>query len=325
MTIKRTAYDICKSVLNSSFRTSIKDMIDTLDKGEGGYFARRQHIQTLGYLIVDNNREKITNDYNHILINPLTSDQLELLTLVHNQLAHLDRECISNLLQKLPNSAKAIDPYSRYDYVPPLVNKLVDIIDKESLRIMANTFSQHPGINKAIDSASFVQNLTPDQYKNEILRLNDIIVKSGVLNAPKWLTNIMTINAPQRTILRHFTALTCIRESLLTLNQLIYQAILIDKLPTLDENNIINIEHINDNFISKGISVTSQSSIFFSVIETYDLVLIKCKSRGINSAKLCRVESIERSVSNDFGESVKLHIREVDDNLNPYGALLNYI
>ena len=328
MSIQSDAYAMCKSIWTSPSRDRLKSVIKKLQALEFGYIAQRQHAQILGFLVIDQRKTDIEKKMQPLHIIPLEDEDRILLSRAHKNIVQLNIRCIAPLATELPQCIEAIDPYRKLKYEAPEI-PAGDILSEEVLAKMASSFYEHPAIKVAIQSAKPSSiTMTKDKYIEAVSIFHDTLIKAGAYDAPNAVIEIMLSKSKdslQRIIARHITALTCIKASLSILDQLVYQAILSNKLPLLDQNNIIEIGQMSNNLVSNGLSLLYQPYEQLGKVNVYDLVLVKIETPGLPLGQLWYVEAIHFEYSHEFGSSNELTLREVDENLNPFGHLLEHM
>lgn len=329
MSIRDDACQLCTMVMKSPSREQVGDFIRRLNGTELGYIARKLNAQALGYLLVDQDREKLENIPILGQIPPLDDQERQLLGGFHFQLVQLNKQCVSPLIAELHDCSKAIDPYNRFKYRTSIDTHEGDVLIQKAINGMATSFHKHPAISVALDSyKAFGHKITESKYTESVCQLTDKILKEGVFKAPNDLTQIIFTenpDTPYRLIARHLIALLCVRASLAILDQMVYQAMLSDRLLLLAEDNIINIEGPSQHLVGSGLSVIYQPDQLASFVNLFDLVIVKCMSSHIPIDKLCRVEGIHFEYSKEFGHTIKVDLRVIDENLNPFGSLLEHI
>jgi len=245
MGIRADAYQLCKTAMNSSSREQVKDLVHKLNGTYFGYVARKQNAQVLGYLMVDQERETLGKAPLPEPIPPLGDAERQLLNRVHMQIVHLNRQCAVRLTTVLHRCSRAVDPYNTLQYNAPVDTSQVDILTSEAINTMARSFHAHPAIAAVLKSPEpIVSKLTETQYTTSVLGFTDGLLREGVSHTPQDLTQIAFTeghHSNHRLAARHLIALMCVRASIATLDQLVYQAILSNKLPVLTEDNIIEI------------------------------------------------------------------------------------
>ena len=96
-------------------------------------------------------------------------------------------------------------------------------------------------------------------------------------------------------------------------------------IATLSEGNIIEIVARAKHPGGSGIHIIYQPTEKVDIVEPLELVLVKCTSLKVPIEALCRVEGTSVESSKDLGEAVEVALREIDDDLNPFGLLLDYV
>ncbi len=337
MSLLQNTYETCKRIWVSPYREKLRDTITNLsvvgldeqggpnDRSMFGYIARRQNAQFLGYLMVDQERVSLEQEPMLVRLPALQSEKRQLLAGAHMRIVHLNMDCISSLTTLIPNCAHGVNPYGAFNYKPAIDFNEIDIIDNRDMEVLAKSFQMHPAIQIAIEDANtFAQRFSERDYVESISKINGWIARAGVLKAPKQLDEaILGIpkTDPNRIILRHLIAQLCLRASLESLNQLIFQAVLNNKLSVISEDNIIEIQNAVRHLCGHGLSILIQPTAEFK-LEPNDLILVKLPDSRISHNMLCCVEEYTVSQSQEFGTTMRVDLREIDDNLNPYGGLL---
>jgi hypothetical protein len=321
MSIRDAAYALCKEVGRAPSKKLIGETIQSLGSGNLKYWGHNQFAQFLGYLIVDQERDKFKTGAYPEHIYPLNDEQRQILASAHNQIVELNRQCVSPLVGALPKCAKAVDPYGKYNYRPPTEFIHYDLLTSESTEGVVNSFHGHPQIANAIESSAVVaENVTEEVYTRDVLRLAQEFIESGPLDSPKWfdvITHTESKSASHRTYIRHITALASVRESLITLNQLIYQKLFSEKLFVIDGEYIIKSGYYDVG--AGGTAMVFQLGGIFLFMEVSDIILATFAAFDSNTLRLCRVERFEMPLTP--GEPAYVELRAIDENLNPFFAL----
>ena len=102
------------------------------------------------------------------------------------------------------------------------------------------------------------------------------------------------------------------------LNELIFQAILVDKLPVFNNNNVLNYESVTTHLGGTGIAMLCQPDDL-----DIDIGLVLIKDPTVNiPVDLCRIEAIKVENSNELGDVGYVSVRLLVEYLNPYSNLL---
>jgi hypothetical protein len=326
MNIRSGAYDLCKTVLKSKQRDDIKRLIFEINRdkeggGHLGYLARQEGLQLLGYLAFEKHREALANLPSLGLIPPLADEARQLFEQTHKQFQVLNHQCLLPITNEVPQCLSAIDPYKKMNYVLPADTPDSQIMSLNAINRMAQLFHRHPAFEVALSTKPLIPKVAEADYVNTVKSLLDTIYKS-----PTVLSNTaasLPINAPQRVFMRHMIALSCLRDALQNLDQIVFQAIFLDKLPLLSEDNVMHIGAYNSSIVGQNISITFQpDKLFTHPIDPYLIILAKIGYKKLPIDGLFRVERVDFSFSQDLGESFTLGLSEIDDNLNSFSHLL---
>lgn len=324
MSIRDDAYQLCRAVGNTSSRKRVAEIISSLDQGgDLGYYGHRQYAQILGYLAVEQKRTELMEGPFPKSIMTLQEEDRKLLEGIHNKLVSLNEQCVAPLTSAMPKCALAVNPYNHISYTPSSDVIESDLLPLEVIEAMASSFHNHPQIAKAIESSGIIsEEFSPQEYAQRVIDMREEFIKAGACETPQWLTNTTLFqkeDSPQRTFIRHIAALVSVRESLGTLNQLIYQKILSDQLVELDDDHIIKMVGYGSN---GGIAIIYQNAGLLVLTEVSDLIYVNFRLWESQIKELCRVDYLE-DIMADFGEPQYVELRVVDENLNPYGRLLD--
>lgn len=326
MEIRKAAYELCKELAHSPARSLITEVIRSLNNALLSYYAPQYHAQVIGYLMVSQERDRFANKPFPETILPLEDKQLNLLAGFQKKIFDLNQECVRPLTQALPNcTPKALSPYNRFDFKMPAKVEDVDIFPKGQLDTLTEAFHSHPQIEIAINSSSTRPvTFSEEHYMQYVWEFEEDIKVNGILKTPEALRDIEFHehrDSQRRTFLRHIAAVTSIRASLSVLNQLIYQKLFDDKLMVIDENSII--ESGSYYFQSGGFSAIFQNAGLLLLADTDDIILAKTLALSTPELKLCRIEKLDPILGLlHIGEPRYIELRAIDENLNPYSAML---
>jgi hypothetical protein len=343
MSIRRDAYNLCKSIWSSPIRSQVQVLLQNLNtaseeqmrtgnhRASFGAASRQLRAQLMGYLVIDRDKERIAKDYPPLRwTQGLSDEERQLLIKIHKQFILLNSRCVSTLTQLVPECSSAIDPYFKFGYEISDEIEEVQLYDEEIAQALFHSFQSHPAIAIALESNDKFKEATPETERppiNEIIQavinLEQGLLNSGPLHSPEKLWKLSITHQPgsaNRVLLEYIYALVCVRASLDILNELIYQALWTNKLPVLDKNSIIKVGNLTSTFSGMGFTLKYQPNEK-SGFGDLGLILVKTTIHD-REFDLCRAEKVNVQVSQDFGDTVDISLREIDENLNPYKGLL---
>jgi hypothetical protein len=329
MTIQQAAYDLAKSVKDSPRRGQVREVVRSLnvatkdgtkDRSSFGYHARQLRCQALGYLLIDQNRGTLP-----FSIPPLDEDERGVLEVFHNELAWLNKELLAEAFGGTPIPVDAADPYARFRHKaagkPPEAEFLPNDL-REQLR---GAFRSHPGVKQARETMpGGLQKIPPADYISSITRFGQAIEAAGVHDAPDDIVKLALSRdsgSVEGSMFRHLTAMASICTSLRVVDQLMYQALLYDKIPVASDDNVIKVIKQNRNVIGQGLTILYMWSKEMSHVEPMDLILVRKEIMEHTDNALCLVHGVRISFSVDAGTTNEIALRVLDSNLNPYPGL----
>ncbi len=337
MNIRQASYNMCKKLISSDSREELqkvlrsyifpkKDEIKHPGTRDFGYLARTQHLQALGFLLLERNREAIAQAPFPTTIPQLEESERILLWSFHQFLLALNRACVIPLCENLPQLSRIISPYSNYDYEYQIDADPIPFIDDDVIGTLTQPFHDHVGITVALQSQDLVgDGLEEDQYRKGFDEVSTFLSEQRRKERPEELNDLIFRvpgDHPQRAYMRHIVALLSIRTSLLNLNQICYQAIMDNHLPVLNQDAVYAISGIHMGILGKETKISYQLPQSLILIEPGDLILLKLDYSGLNSSELCMVLAHSFSHSQDFGLRNDLEITLLDEDLSSLGNLM---
>lgn len=343
MTIRRTAYDLCKTVWDSPKRSDVQELITDINtvsdpiqnlgnsRSSYGMVARQVNAQLAAYLHVHDHKEEIAEKYPPLrwTKQTLSNNERELLFEVHCEIAAINRKLVTSLVEVHPSLENVLNPYIQYQLNETPV-ETITICDPDKLNSLAARFAEHPSMKiaeicktKLDELIEENETLSEQKLIKGALDLDLAIKNAGPLKSHKALWQ-MSIQFPHESRERYefhlLAAITSIRASLWVLDELIFQALLVNQLPLLNEDNVIELSALTGSGVSTGYTIKFQpdSKSGFGAI---GLVLTKLEYDH-HDFDLGIIEVANFQSSQDFGDLFEVVIREVDKNLNPYNRLI---
>ena len=344
VSIKNDAYQLCKVARSSDSSDRIKTIISNInrssenrriagnDRSSFGLLARHYHIQVLGYLVVNRDKHQLELDYPPLKGSPgLNDDERRFLAGIQHQFGSLNQACLATLPNGFPGGLVSVDPYARFRYVIPNDVDAIRLFSQNDVRSMAQSFSTHPGFGIALDAANqMTDRLTDDEILRSVNLLGQGLLERGPSSSPENLTRLAltaSSESNKRLIVRFISSLLCIRESLGILNELVYQALFFEQLPVATSENIIDWGAMTSHVCGQGLVILCQPDEGHGIgagLMDRRLVLVRDSVDEI-PFDLGRVESFNYQASNELGDVIEIQLREIDENLNPFGGLLRFI
>jgi len=335
MSIKTETYNICKEIKKIELRNRVEGLIDELnisskqnkgvsnDRSEYGYIARKQNAQFMGYLIVDEKREKIEKD-SLFKVPEIELEEKELLKKAHCIIKYLNEKLTHSIVERVPHLKSTLNPYSQFSY-PEFTMDITQIINISTFDSLIEVVSNCIVINNINNTPNkLTQNIPSEKYLGQVLTFIKKIERYGVHNTPEDFKDLNFREDSSEYIMNKLLfSLMSFRKILENINQLIYQAFFMDKIVVLNDNNIINILKNNTHMIGQGLTILIQPIAREIFANLGDLILVKHNFSNIN--KLCVVEGENISINMELGNQIEFKLRTVDDNLNPYFGLINNI
>ena len=326
MTIQKAAYDTCKAIVGAPARPTLEKVIHNLNRGERslfGYFARHQRNQFLGYLLVDQERDRLTSAPTPHVIPTLSDAEQAALLSGHSQLSNLNMRALEPLLTTFPQVAQATDPYG---LALPLrvgldhTNPPFPVIAFET---MAKAFHAHPALKIATETPpALLTTSTPTQLRAQVEAFAKSVRRDGPGKTPSELSDFVTLTpmtSPARAPLRLLAALMTLRASLCVLNQMLFQAVQSNRPPILDRDNIAGIKDLGLSLVGNGVSVTFQPGSDTLIIEPGDLMLLKAVPTLPGLEGLLSLESVSNNLG-PMGYTNTVTGRIVNSDLDPYAG-----
>jgi len=334
VTITKATYTLCKSVVAAQARQELQELILKLSTSAGssdghfGYLARRQGCQLLGFLIVEQERATISLGSLPVFILPLADSERMLFRSAHAEITHLNQLCVEPVLSRWPATRLALDPYSQHVQLAesPKANPAKRLLSEVERAELTQAFVQHSGVRAILETpAALVGQLDDNQIRAAVLSLLGLIHQAGVGHVPSAIEQLAfqaPRNHPQRGVTRFFVALLSVRESLRSLNQMIYQAILADRVPVLDEDAVISVSDTHGNVLGTSAVIAFQPDADTIVLEPGDIALVKPIANYHSLDGLARLEDLRFEHSRDYGSTYTVSTRLLDNDLSPFGNLV---
>lgn len=331
MSLLEKAQQLFEVIRAQPLLDEIKKLILKFKPSEYGVLDNNYPMYLPGLLLQD--PQKIDKSFGELvssLVKEFISwddDKKNILLDVCNQVYQLNELCIAPLTKESPHYTFILNPYYwfpgifehfKLDIPKDFKKHLFGVKEPKEI---ANAFYETPAFKYAISTLSKVKD-NPLQIHAEqaVIKLNEDLMKAGTR---KGINLFGELEEKELDIFhRHLVSLLCIKDSLSNLNQLIYQAIIQDKLSTINRDDIIDYL-ISWTESGEGIAVkylVTRGELYG--IELFDLVILNLDNYGINNS-ICRVETVISL--QEFLDTVDIEVRVLDKNLNAYGDFIQIL
>jgi hypothetical protein len=315
-------------------RQSIKTLLPDLQvaqhadgrpgRGGIGYFAPTLGGQFAGYVALDSRRASLNPALG--ALPAITADERALLVQAHREIRALNDACIGDLRTFEPKLSAAVDPYGTLggdilrdsEVAAPPASLL---LEEATVAAVAEAFQRSSlcdGI-RAIPPA--VRALFPPEklslavdQLDVMLRRPNIGKQSDEFTAIAFQTSS---SFPPRIALEYQAALVGLRSALRVLDQLVFQACYIDRLPALDSENLIKVDGPATSISERIVNVTIQPSGEMSHPKPGELAYFVHPRLGAPFNSLGEIISVRFEMSQETGSVIYLSLHLTDENLNP--------
>jgi hypothetical protein len=320
MSILDDAYRFYEKIWNSPNREEIRGVVDKLQTSRRGLGNKIHPTPILGLLVYEQ-QGFFLDGINPVLeLNLFNVRELKILFGVHKQLLRFNQQCLSPLAAELPETLGAVNSYTDYPYFISTEGFEELLFKTEDAEEIIRSFHTHPAFAIALEKSPEINKPKNIDYGQTLLRLETEMVEAGPGNDPEWVEEFKRAKRTNHSSLprfRHASALLCLRDSLANLDQLIYQALYLEKHIHIDRSLTIDYSWSTG---GRGIGMWLMYlpiGIFF-IIDTGDSVQVSTGENGFKQ-QLFRVETHHLSTSDDPGILI---MRMIDENLNAYRDLL---
>ncbi len=327
MAIKTETFNLCKYIKTISIRNDLQSIINDLtfgEKGQFGYHARKQHAQFMGYLIVDEKRA-LLEDRLPTKLPALSPEYILLIRKGHSIIKHINSICSSIIIDNIPNLECCLDPYSLFPY-PGYQQNVSDVLDNQTIQPLVNAFQNSKPVKEIVNQT---KKLTGGSFQKNffegVIEIKRRIDEAGVHKTPKNFNESnrqLQEGSAEHSLLTLIYACISARAILSNIDQLIFQAILFDKLTVLDSDKIINIENWTGTTIGRGMTLLTQLGPSGVLMEPASIALIKFEYNGEKVDEIGLVTSVSFRMNHQTGSDESISLRLLDNDLNPYSNLL---
>lgn len=334
MSVLKKSYEVCKILKQIDFRDDIRQLIRALNSSGGedgsvhsgnghfGYVARQQRAQFMGYLIVDEKRDAV-NDGGLGFIAPLSTKDKELLQKGHYVIKFFCDWAIRTVTKGSFYPLVLFDPYSFFSY-PKYDMDVTALLEPNVFQHLAEEIKFSTPVQELLNGQETMSHLDGGKLQGLIRYFTNRVERYGVHAAPPdFVEMILPSSRKSREYggVRQLFACMSLRQTMSNIAQLFFQAFLYDRLVVFNEENIIDRVHQKLHAVGEGLTLLIQPIGGEIRSEPGDIVLVKSKVLDIDA--VCLINGIGVSFSRELGTTMRLDLRILDEELNPYFNLLS--
>ena len=276
--------------------------------------------------IIHENVPPVTN----ILI---TQGERDLLSDANAHFLYIDEMCLGPLVQKSDALRSALEPYGSpiKDGSPtkgiPRQEPSFRLIPYDAIHDFALSFQYHPGV---IAIRRILRDRRPEVKPNDLLHhvitLRKAINDAGPTSAPDFLQALLDEQnrSAEAAYCRLTAAVLSVRESLYVKSQLLWQSISYPRIKKLSDDDIIWVSDIRHHIAGEGAELIIAPNPNNASCEPGDVVYIAGRKLRYLAGHPYVIETAKVSLSKKTGNILKIGIRKIDTNLNPFIPLAKF-
>ena len=332
---QKLAHDLCREIQKSSGRARLQEIFTGRSGNANRLGHNREHVpyrwriegaQFLTPLILEQEKERLaqmphTND----LLLTLEEDTRNFVRSAHEQIVAFNMLCVAPLMKHIPNSSQALDPYTEKWPLHPVTDAfdaMIKPLDEDTLSQIAERFQKHPAIEFLQSQPPLMQFLSTEQLEDAVRSMEKQWREAGPMKAGPGYDDFL-FQAPvvsiQRQEMGFAAALVSLRASLCVLNQYIFQGILDDKPPILNDESVFSMK-ITFHSTGDGVDLQYQPNELTGLApQKGEIFYLKAISgHGFNKDWLCEVAAVGLSFGQKTGMVEQSLLRVLDENLCPF-------
>ena len=317
---KGEVYEFTKKISNSTLKKEYDNIISTFSVDSGTKSIYNQMTiakghQFLSFFITEKYKEEAYEKLK-MIIPLLDENEKRCFGRCHSYLKYLNKELCQNLILKHEGLKPVLDPYSNILIIPDEEN-IEDIKKEIDISLLIDSFKDTVAYKNIINYNEVdISKIPAKQFSEFFALINKEIKELEIENSVSRDTEniIMQINNPNnKGLIKFMFSVVSIRYMMMYMNQLIYQKFEDNKLPMIDENNLITYSN-HSNLLGEGIIALTQPSPLEYLIEPGDLILFS----GLREKnQLCEIEGTTLNFQREEGSTKRYKLRNINNELNP--------
>lgn len=345
---KKAVFKLCRKCAESSRAEEIRRIIKNITviknkplsdspninnptHGDLAYIASQNKIQFLGYLLADDSLEFINNNTNFHATH-LYDEERHIIETAHLGLKVFIESCISEIKKNFPQSSILVNPYSNYQE-PQIKTDAISFFTSEDLFECVESFKEGEIYKKILQDniLCLFENTSEDEIINLGLTLNKQLKKDFNEITDETQDFLKSINkdcnTPPELMIAYSIYCYALQQSLKNAVEMLFEAIIGEEFPVLNNDNIIKLCNKNSNAVYEKYTVLCQDVFFgLSGSKIGSVALLSCEPMdNYHIKEFGEIFSETVSFSTELGQSSKISLVTIDEDLNPIHLLTNRI
>ena len=337
---RKAVFNLCKDCATRKESVTIRNLIHEMSvtkqkdiqdsktiikpaHGDFAYIAREQNAQFLGYILVDENAEKI-NTQPPFHITNLEIDERYIFEMAYKSIDFFISECLLDLTEKYPHSVSILHPYNHF-ILPKMKTDSSSFLTKDDIGECVTAFKQGKLYKKLMSSEALVMlENVPQQTLQGLSFAIERQLSQDLLSVTDETKNYLlrvsshTDYTPPEILNAYVFFCYALRNSLCFAIQMLYESIIGCEMVVLNNDNLINIENHENDMVYEKYKVLSQD-IYFDIggSRVGSIALLDCDPSQFKHIKeFGIIHAITMNLAGEFGNSSRLTIITVDEELN---------
>ena len=329
------------SILNSAFKLT-RDIISNYPKRKEyqgiiedirrtrpflADIINKHPLQFVGLLIVHHQRDQINQKSAFKINDDLSNKETQEIENIFLDFHHLNYRCLEPLLIKYPQLELSLFHYLSFEFPKPSIdqNRKINLIDNSVLNDFLKTFWEHPSFEIIQNNIGLLKNQSAEYIASAKRSIEKFIANGELKSSPAFREYSQLAETTKEKRLQKFIfGVICLSNTIVVLNELLFMAVCYDRLPKIDESNLLTYPRIYSDNIHNGLEIVCQiNEKNINLIGPSWLFFMENKlNPGVNRSvlNLCIHKNI--SITQEYGEEITLNANTIDENLNPYANLL---
>lgn len=300
--------------------------------GDLAYISQSQHLQFLGYLLIDESVDDI-NKNNFFKATKLSDEERYPFEMGYLTTTFLIDSCIKRLSEKWPVASQLLNPYVKYKE-PEIHTNAKSFLTKDEIEECVSSFCNIDIYKKIYSNDALfpieqsnmkvIKQLSAAQEKQFVEDL-----KSPTEEIKNYISKIQNNRSFGISEIVQTYLILCesLRVSLANAVQLIYESIIGNDLLVMNNDCVINLSGPKSDLVYEKYNVLIQNNSFF--IKGFEIGSIALLTIDLNKNQHIKefgsIVSLTYSTDQEFGSSTKIGIITVDCNLNSIHNLTDII